>query len=71
MKTLRPQTKSKRAKKVSKKLFASFHKLSSTLKSQHFRRSPPTLDVTDIVERNTEIERQSKLPVAVYFPPND
>jgi hypothetical protein len=52
-------------------MFASSHKILRSLKPQRFLQSPNTLDVTDIIECNVEIERQSKLPVAVYFPPND
>jgi hypothetical protein len=71
MKTLIPRTKSIAAKKPKKILWKVFGKTVKPIKARHFPEPPDTLDATKVIERNTKLERQAKLPVPVYFPAND
>jgi len=71
MKTLPRRTKSIAAKKPKKILWKVVGKMAEPVKARHFPEPPDTLDATKVIERNTKLERQSKLPVPVYFPAND
>ena len=71
MKTLPRRTKSIAAKKSKKSFWKSVGKMVKPAKTRHFPEPPEVLDATKVIERNRELERQSKLPIPVYFPAND
>lgn len=71
MKTLRRPTKSTAANKPKKKFWKLFGKTVKPVKVRHFPEPHGVLDATKVIERNAALERESKLPVPVYFPAND